>query len=394
MSRHSLIGRMGNLTSEPSAPVLQAKKSLFLTEDEQISLHQLYTSTVDNDSVVTVFNASDKDIFRSALLPYFRRHINTYDQFEDFVVSCTRSSSDKIIGTFWGMILEDTTAGTKEALLRLSQVILELSLPREQLDDIAKHEVATEMVNFFVTNFFVHGMDVNHATHASVTPLLLTALNNYLPHTHKALETYISRVCFRGMHSPSYKPFVAPALDFPSEVLPLSHLLPLALHSDALQGAWKRLYSTSTDGMSFNRIVYHSLGYDGPTCVLVKCADPAGTVLGMLSHDHWKESNRFYGKSMFFCNRQIFLTQYFKLTHYTGVQAPRRMHCSCWHQICVCIGARAVATGPTSGSTPSPSPTLVAWVLEALWRAFASLSPSHWRVAQLRTPVPRMKRAN
>jgi len=236
-------------------------------------------------------------------LPYYRRHINTYNQFEDFVVSCTRSASDKIIGTFWGMILEDTTVGTKEALLRLSQVILELSLPREQLDDIIKHEVATEMVNFFVTNFFVHGVDVNSATHASVTPLLLTALNNYLPHAHKTLETYISRVCFRGRHSPSYKPFVAPALDFPSEVLPLSHLLPLALHSDALQGAWKRLYSTSTDGMSFNRIVYHSLGYDGPTCVLVKCADPAGTVLGMLSHDHWKESNRFYGKNILFLQK-------------------------------------------------------------------------------------------
>ena len=301
---------MGNLTSEPSVPVQQAKKSLFLTEDEQVSLHKLYTSIIDTDSVVSTFDVADKDTFRAALLPYFRRHITKYNQFEELVVNCTRSTSDKIVGTFWWMIIEDSNVGTKEALLRMSQVILELSLPREQLSDSFKQEVATEMVNFFATNFFVHGMDINNATHESVTPLLLTALNNYLPHTHKALETYISRVCFRGMHSPSYKPFVAPALDFPSEVLPLSHLLPLALHSDGLQGAWKRLYSTSSDGMSFNRIVYHSLGYDGPTCVLVKCTDPAGTVLGMLSHDHWKESNRFYGKkhSAFACLTISYLT--------------------------------------------------------------------------------------
>lgn len=287
---------MGNFTSEPTSPVVQAKKSLFLTKDEQSSLHQLYAaSRTDSDSLATVFDASDKTIFRSTLLPYFRNHIATYDQFEEFVVGCTRSTSDKIVGTFWGMVIEDNTLEVREALHHLSQIILELTAPKEQLDDVAKQQVATEMVNFFATNFLIHGVDVT-TTHASITPLLFTALNNYLPHTHKALETYISRVCFRGMHSPSYKPFVFPVLDFPSEVLPGSHLVPLALHSEALQGAWKRLYSTSTDGMSFNRIVYHSLGYDGPTCVLIKCADAAGTVLGMLSHDHWKESNRFYGK--------------------------------------------------------------------------------------------------
>jgi hypothetical protein len=43
-------------------------------------------------------------------------------------------------------------------------------------------------------------------------------------------------------------------------------------------------------------VVYHCLGYDGPTCVLIRCADEDSTVIGALTFDRWKDSNRFYGK--------------------------------------------------------------------------------------------------
>lgn len=73
----------------------------------------------------------------------------------------------------------------------------------------------------------------------------------------------------------------------------------LSLSREELQGQWKRLYSTTTDGISFNRIVHHISGYDGPTCVLIKCSDVKGCVFGFLTTERWKELNRFYGNYLF-----------------------------------------------------------------------------------------------
>jgi hypothetical protein len=45
--------------------------------------------------------------------------------------------------------------------------------------------------------------------------------------------------------------------------------------------------------------VYHASGYDGPTCLLIKCMG-SGTVLGACVHERWRESNRFYGRYGYF----------------------------------------------------------------------------------------------
>jgi hypothetical protein len=149
---------------------------------------------------------------------------------------------------------------------------------------------------------FIDTVSTIHGGHLYVTEevvnvdTLAALLNNYLPHTTKALETFFSSIFYGDLLSPAYRPFLTPLLDIPSEVATQEQLLPLSLHSESLQGAWKRLYSTSVDGQSFNRLVYHCLGYDGPTCILIRCAGPSNTVLGILAHDRWKESNRFYGE--------------------------------------------------------------------------------------------------
>lgn len=94
---------------------------------------------------------------------------------------------------------------------------------------------------------------------------------------------------------------MAPSADDPAAALPpilVRHgeTLLLGLHSRSLQGSWRLLYSSDRHGMSFNRVAHHLLGYDGPTCVLIRCADePQDTVLGMFAAQRWKDSNRFYG---------------------------------------------------------------------------------------------------
>lgn len=293
---------MGNFTSEP-VTTKESAQSKFVTRDEQAVLRNLFSkieSSVSKEphgGLIESFEASDKAAFRSALVQYFNLHIQTYEQFEEFIVNCTRSNANKIIETFWFVLTENAHVSTAESIQSLCQLIVELSLPVNAVDEEVKKQIVSRLADFIDTSFVSHRVDLQ-SLQELITPALTATLNNYLPCTSKALETYISKVGFQGLRSPSYKPFVPPVLDFPSEILRDAELLPLALHSEALQGAWKRLYSTSVDGLSFNRIAYHSLGYGGPTCILIKCADPEGTVLGLLSFDHWKESNRFYGKKI------------------------------------------------------------------------------------------------
>lgn len=288
---------MGNSSSEPADPA--TKQSVYLTKEEQASLLKMYSDISSNpesklSELVAAFGAQDKGEFRTDLSAFYDTDIQSYDQFESFVVNCTRSPSNKIIATFWGLAGGNIGPSMDENLTHMARLILELSIAVEDCAEVTQGDTAARVVDFLKTHFAILGISET-STHDAVASALTSTLNSYLPCASKALETYISRVCFQGMHSPSYTPFIAPTLDFPSEILGRKDLLPLALHSESLQGAWKRLYSTSVDGLSFNRIVYHSLGYDGPTCVLIRCADVAGTVLGMLSFDHWKESNRFYG---------------------------------------------------------------------------------------------------
>jgi hypothetical protein len=56
-----------------------------------------------------------------------------------------------------------------------------------------------------------------------------------------------------------------------------------------------RLYSSETDGRSFNRLEWSVAGYDGPTLLVVKTEQ--GAVVGAFTETPWKESVNYYGSS-------------------------------------------------------------------------------------------------
>jgi len=66
--------------------------------------------------------------------------------------------------------------------------------------------------------------------------------------------------------------------------------------SPSLSGAWHRLYTSDSDGLSFNRLQNALLGYSGPTLIILKEADSGG-VFGASTSTAWKESKDFYGNS-------------------------------------------------------------------------------------------------
>lgn len=59
------------------------------------------------------------------------------------------------------------------------------------------------------------------------------------------------------------------------------------------QGVWERIYSSQDNGLSFSRIAYYILNYEGPTVMLVR--DTGGTIFGFYTAVPWKENTSYYG---------------------------------------------------------------------------------------------------
>ena len=132
------------------------------------------------------------------------------------------------------------------------------------------------------------------------------------------LSTFLHHVLFPDKpYPPSRTPFLYPNLDgqqsafFESPSSPL--LFSLACMSPSLGGSWHRLYTSESDGLSFNRLFSCLLGYGGPTLLIIREAEGGG-VFGAFTSTAWKESKNFYG------NSDCFL---FQVSPSVGVYRPR-----------------------------------------------------------------------
>jgi len=71
--------------------------------------------------------------------------------------------------------------------------------------------------------------------------------------------------------------------------------------SKSLGGTWHRLYTSASDGMSFNRLQNALLGYGGPTLILIQAVTTTSkkkkSIFGAYTSSAWKESKEFYGTS-------------------------------------------------------------------------------------------------
>jgi hypothetical protein len=124
-------------------------------------------------------------------------------------------------------------------------------------------------------------------------------VNNYAVFVPKVIETFLGNILFGEIERPSFTPFRSPMLLDESCILSNSlDLTPLALYSTHLQGKFKRLYTSRTDGYDFNRIYHHIQGYSGPTMLLIKTRNTVNhgvNIFGAFSTSRWKDSNKFYG---------------------------------------------------------------------------------------------------
>ncbi|ETV95397.1 hypothetical protein H310_11275 [Aphanomyces invadans] len=128
-----------------------------------------------------------------------------------------------------------------------------------------------------------------HSSH--ITPSTLAAwIPTHAPLLHTVFSSWMSRKCL-GVHSKVS--YVAPRLSHPSDILSRGEALALSMQSVQLQNNWDRLYTSTEDGLSFNRLTYHLLGYTGPTLLVMTDAD--GATFGAYADTPWKESTKFFG---------------------------------------------------------------------------------------------------
>jgi len=64
---------------------------------------------------------------------------------------------------------------------------------------------------------------------------------------------------------------------------------------NGFQNQFHRLYTSLSDGLSFNRLQNALLGYGGPTLLILRSSK--GDVFGAFTASSWKESKEFYGTS-------------------------------------------------------------------------------------------------
>ncbi|KAG7398513.1 hypothetical protein PHYBOEH_010970 [Phytophthora boehmeriae] len=110
------------------------------------------------------------------------------------------------------------------------------------------------------------------------------------PLLYTIFMSWMARKCFGALTKPSY---LAPQLSHNSVILSRSHFVALAAVNSSIQTSLRRLYTSTQDGLSFNRLSYHILGYSGPTLIVIR--DTQGGVFGMYCDTEWKESSRYYG---------------------------------------------------------------------------------------------------
>jgi len=111
---------------------------------------------------------------------------------------------------------------------------------------------------------------------------------------------------------------------FPSNSSPL--LFSFGCMSPALGGEFYRLYTSASDGLSFNRLMNALLGYGGPTLLIIQSGK---SIFGAFTASPWKESKDFYGNHDCFLYRLLpETTAVYRPSVGTSRSSNRFMYCN------------------------------------------------------------------
>jgi hypothetical protein len=252
---------MGNLFcppvggTAPHSPQSRSEPSIqeYITAEDAKKIEKLYSTTALSATAMKFESPEERlsnitKLCRSptlALVMCRSGVLATYSTFLEFVVKCTRVNSSSSLKTLWDMI---DSPDKHSVLLR---VIVEVYALDEKsscesfiLRTVKAIQSATNEYEMTYSAFAVY-------------------VENYAPRLPTALESVVKEFCFglSVMGTPLDR-FSCPKFGGQgSAIVNNVDLLSLAFFSPNMEGEWTRLYTTIEDGLSFNRIVHHILGY-------------------------------------------------------------------------------------------------------------------------------------
>lgn len=250
-----------------------APASFYVTPEEREHIKMLYAllwprekDYLDEEFLITLLTSYNmaptlaktmKSIFATA------KFKNTYEGFEDFLIECTRTSSTASLHIIWKFtrflaISEDKFDWTSRCK-RFCALLLLFSTGKEPASEEELYHSATELAAFYTQ--IVHRNDTSVDCDVDFNTLQ-NAVHVYSPQAARPLQALFATIFFHADESPSFHPYVPPQTSTQSTLLNDFAAGFLAMAGEPLQGSWKCLYTMATDGISFNRIVHHVLGYD------------------------------------------------------------------------------------------------------------------------------------
>ena len=306
---------MGNSSSvDGKASAKAAENSGSFNKRELVCIKELYAQLLDEEKTKgeTVTTSSTLPI----MLPHLRRLLSERGVLKDFHFFCQfldeamRINSTQTLEVIWDLWGDNSSVFAMESSNRLYlffELLIEIAMCHRNDVDLSSQKAMAELLVASVTSSNnMNNHDDTNVDQKSSSSHQLMMLKRwcalYGPRTAKIFESYLTELCFPNEHNPSFFPYRPPNFigKYPlSDVLPNSalDLLPLSLYHESLQGDWTRLYSSSVDGLSFNRMAHHVMGYDGPMCFLIKPQRRSDCVFGAFTSGRWREFNRFYGSS-------------------------------------------------------------------------------------------------
>lgn len=247
-----------NPLNKEEKAALEAYYKQFLNEGKIVA-RKLLTLPIDGtpskEKFCNEFFSNIYSNFGDACYRYIIGQSNqlTLPLFMKFVINGCRSTSTKTLQLVWDILTLDENILPNQYVNYFFLLLLELS----GCDPTGIHITAERLSR--------HVKHVTHRNSSDDHPItsrdLINWANEYAPHTHKVFVSYLTWKCFSTVELIGYTPFRSPILEDGSSVLNQSDIVPLALYDITLQGRWKKLYTTQADGLSFNRIAHHILGY-------------------------------------------------------------------------------------------------------------------------------------
>ncbi|KAG7390376.1 hypothetical protein PHYPSEUDO_008204 [Phytophthora pseudosyringae] len=206
------------------------------------------------------------------------------ESFAHGVAQCARASSQSICRSLFRLFAANAqaTAMTEQELSQLLFTCLAMA-EGEEVDDVDRMaHVAKALARA--------AMPPSAGSTQASSDDFVRWIGAQFPLLYTIFMSWMARKSFESLTKPSYE---APRVSHRSGILSRSHFVALSTVTTSLQTSLSRLYTSAQDGLSYNRLSFHILGYSGPTLTVIR--DTQGAVFGMFCDIEWKESSRYYG---------------------------------------------------------------------------------------------------